>query len=77
MSVEHVRIFVESLRLSGYAGPVDEVRVRALGNSMTGAGSPWIMDDVTFGAHVTLADLCLVPRYSTALLPAAVRRALR
>jgi hypothetical protein len=35
---------------SGYAGPVDEVRVRSLGNSMTALGSAWIMDDVSFGA---------------------------
>jgi hypothetical protein len=41
---------------SGYSGLVDEVRVRALGNSMTGAGSPWIMDDVTFGSPVTPND---------------------
>src|SRR5262249_42458464 len=34
----------------------DEVRVRALGSSMTPSGSPWIMDDVTFGSPVTPND---------------------
>jgi hypothetical protein len=39
-----------TLLASGYAGPVDEVRVRSLGASMTGAGSAWMMDNVTFGS---------------------------
>ena len=35
---------------------VDEVRVRSLGASMTGAGSAWLMDDVTFADAVTVND---------------------
>jgi hypothetical protein len=33
---------------SGYAGQVDEVRVRSLGGSMTTQGSAWVIDDITF-----------------------------
>lgn len=36
---------------SGYAGLVDEVRVRSLGASMTGGGAAWVMDNVTFGSR--------------------------
>src|SRR5262249_41636546 len=41
---------------SGYNGLVDEVRVIALGTSMTAAGSPWIMDDVSFADGPTPND---------------------
>ena len=36
---------------SGYAGLVDEVRVRSLDGSMTPTGSAWVMDNLTFGTQ--------------------------
>ncbi|HEU4687149.1 MAG TPA: Calx-beta domain-containing protein, partial [Vicinamibacterales bacterium] len=40
--------------MSGYTGPVDEVRVRSLGNTIiSGSGSTWIIDDLWFGAADT------------------------
>jgi hypothetical protein len=46
---------------SGYAGPVDEVRVRSLGNSMVAAGSMWVMDNVSFIQTTVAGPLYLSP----------------
>jgi hypothetical protein len=40
---------------SGYGGLVDEVRVRTIGPLMTGGGSAWIMDNVTFNTDAAAA----------------------
>jgi hypothetical protein len=50
-----------SFLASGYAGLVDEVRVRSIGDAMTGAGSTWVMDNVSFIQTTTAGSLFLTP----------------
>ena len=46
---------------SGYGGPVDEVRVRSLGDTMVALGAMWVMDNVSFIQTTLAGPLFLTP----------------